>query len=103
MSLLNILIVCVLVLSVLCFILTYKLVKFSLLIIEVEDAIDECVVLLDEKYRSVGEILEIPVFFDSVEVRRVVSDIRECQNAIVVVANRLTNDIGLKGEITEES
>ena len=103
MDLLNILIVCVLVLSALCFILAYKLVKFSLLIIEVEDAIDECVALLDERYKSVSEILEIPVFFDSIEVRRVISDMRDCQNAIVVVANRLTNDIGLKGEITEES
>ena len=103
MNLLNILIVCVLALSLLCFFLTYKLVKFSLLILEIEDAVDECVELLDVRYRSMNEILEIPVFFDSVEVRRVISDIRECQNAVVLVANRLTNDIGLKGEITEEN
>ena len=103
MSLLNILIVCVSVLSLLCFFLTYKLVKFSLLILKVEDAVNECVELLDGRYKSMSEILEIPVFFDSVEVRRVISDIRECQNAVVIVANRLTNDIGLKGEITEEN
>ena len=103
MNLLDILIVCVLALSLLCLFLTYKLVKFSLLILEIEDAVDECVELLDVRYRSMNEILEIPVFFDSVEVRRVISDIRECQNAVVLVANRLTNDIGLKGEITEEN
>ena len=51
-----------------------------------------------------SEILDIPVFFDSVEVRKVISDIRDCQNAVVVVANRLTNDSGLKSEeITEEN
>lgn len=103
MNLFNILIVCVLVLSLLCLFLTYKLVKFSLLILEVEDAVNECVELLDARYRTMSEVLEMPVFFDSMEVRRVISDIRDCQNAVVVVANRLTNDIGLKGEITEEN
>jgi hypothetical protein len=69
----------------------------------VEDAVNECVELLDARYRTMSEVLEMPVFFDSMEVRRVISDIRDCQNAVVVVANRLTNDIGLKGEITEEN
>jgi hypothetical protein len=103
MNFLEILIVCVLVLFVLCFVITWKLIKFSLLILEVEEAINECVELLDEKYRSMNDVLETPVFFDSVEVRKVISDMKDCQNAVVVVANRLTGDIGLKGEITEEN
>ena len=103
MTFTEILIVCVLVLFVLCFVITWKLIKFSLLILEVEEAINECVELLDEKYRSMNDVLETPVFFDSVEVRKVISDMKDCQNAVVVVANRLTGDIGLKGEITEEN
>ena len=103
MSFLEILTICVFVLFVLCLVVTWKLIKFSLLILKLEEAIDECVELLDEKYRSMGEVLETPVFFDSIEVRKVISDIKDCQNAVVIVANRLTNDIGLKGEITEKN
>ncbi len=103
MTFTEILIVCVLVLFVLCSFVTWKLFKFSFLILEIEEAIDECVEVLDEKYRSMNEVLETPVFFDSIEVRKVISDIKDCQNAVIVVANRLTGDIGLKGEITEEN
>tara|TARA_B100000700_G_C14893574_1_gene783896 strand:- start:580 stop:891 length:312 start_codon:yes stop_codon:yes gene_type:complete len=103
MTFLEILIGCVLVLFALCLVITWKLIKFSLLILEVEEAINDCVELLDEKYRSMSEVLETPVFFDSVEVRKVISDIQDCQKAVVVVANRLTGDIGLKGEITKEN
>ena len=103
MTFTEILIVCVLVLFALCLVITWKLFKFSFLILEIEEAINECVEVLDEKYRSMNEVLETPVFFDSVEVRKVISDIKDCQNAVIVVANRLTGDIGLKGEITEEN
>ena len=103
MTLINILTACVLVLVPLCFFLTYKLVKFSLLILEVEDAIDECVELLSLRHKSISDVLDTPVFFDSIEVRKVISDMRECQNAIMVVENRLTDDIGIKGEITEKN
>jgi len=82
---------------------TWKLIKFSLLLLEVEEAIDECVELLDTKYRTMGAVLETPVFFDSIEVRKVISDIKDCQNAVVVVANKLTRDIGLKGEVAEKN
>ncbi len=103
MNFLQILIVCVIVLFVLCSVITWKLVKFSLLILEIEEAIDECVEVLDSKYKSMNDVLETPVFFDSIEVRKVISDIKDCQNAVVIVANRLTEDIGLKGEITEKN
>ena len=99
----EILIVCVLVLFVLCFVVTWKLIKFSMIILEVEDAIDECVEVLDDKYRSIGEVLEMPVFFDSVEVRQVIADIRACHSAVLVVANKLTKNAGTLSEIKEEN
>ena len=55
-----------------------------------EDAIDESLDILDKKYASMNEVLQKPIFFDSVEVRQVISDIRECHDAILVIANKLT-------------
>ena len=43
-----------------------------------------------------------PVFFDSVEIRQVISDIRDCHSAILIVANKLTRKIGTKSAETEE-
>ena len=39
------------------------------------------------------KILEKPVFFDSVEVRKVISDIAEARNLIVNVSKVLTQDM----------
>ena len=49
-----------------------------------------------------NEILQRPIFFDSIEVRQVIADIRDCHNAILVVANKLTKNIGTKRDEAEE-
>lgn len=103
MTLEYILTICVLLLLVLLAFVSYKLFKFSMIIIEFEDSVEECLDLLDERYRSMTEILEIPVFFDSVEVRRVINEISACRDSLVVVANKLTNKTRSEIEAKEES
>ena len=49
-----------------------------------------------------NEIAKTPVFFDSVEVRQVISEIKGCHEAILVVANRLTHDTGIQSERKKE-
>ena len=50
------------------------------------------------------KLLQKPVFFDSLEVRQVISDIRDCHQAILKIANKLTTNIGIKsGEVEEEN
>ena len=73
-----------------------------MLILSVEEAIETSLDILDAKYKSMSEVLEKPVFFDSLEVRQVISDIKNCRNAILYIANRLTNDSGIKSESEEE-
>ena len=92
MTLEYILIGCVLLLLALLAFAAYKLFKFSIIIIEFEDNIETCLDLLDARYKSMTEILEIPVFFDSVEVRRVINDITACRESLVIVANKLTKN-----------
>ena len=43
----------------------YFVVRFGLVILKIEDAIEESLDVLDERYRSISEILEIPLFFES--------------------------------------
>ena len=88
---------CCLLLSLSIF-LGWKLYQFSIVIIDIEDAIEESLDILNK----MNEILEKPVFFDSVEVRQVIADIRDCHGAILIIANKLTRRIGTKSAETEE-
>ena len=103
MTLEYILMVCVLSLLVLLAFVSYKLLIFSMIIIDFEDSIEECLDLLDEKYRSMSDILATPVFFDSVEVRKVINDISACRDSLVIVANKLTEKTRSEIEAKEES
>ena len=96
-------IACICVLLVFCLFLLKKVYEFSVLIIGIEDTLEECLAILDEKHQSINKVLEIPIFFDSIEVRQVLSDIKDSHNAVVAVANKLTNETGIKGEPKEEN
>ena len=97
----EILIVCIVILLLALFFSLYKLFKFSMILISLEDSLEECLDILDERYKSMSEILEIPVFFDSTEGRRVVNDIRTSRDSLVVVANKLTVSYGRQIETKE--
>ena len=90
MNLLSILIVLCCLLSFLSAFLAWKLYNFSLIIIDMEDSIDESLEILDKKYKSMHEILQKPIFFDSIEVRQVIADIKDCHQSVLYIANTLT-------------
>jgi len=102
MGMIEILTFCVIILTVTLSFSLYKLFRFSMILINLENTIEECLDILDERFKSMSEILEIPVFFDSMEVRRVISDIRVSRESLVVVANKLTESYGRKIELKEE-
>ena len=54
-----------------------------------EDALEESLDVLDERYRSVSDVLKIDLFYDSPQIRQVVSDIKKCQDSILYVANEI--------------
>lgn len=45
---------------------------------------------IDEKYQRISDILEIPVFFDSPEIRRLLSEIRDIKRVILDISARLS-------------
>ena len=65
-------------------------VRFGIILLRVQDAVEESLDVIDEKYRSMSEILERPLYYDSPEIRKVVQDIRDTRSAILYIANTLT-------------
>ena len=44
---------------------------------------------LDDRYESISKVLEIPLFYDSPQIRQVVKDIKECRDSVLYVANEI--------------
>lgn len=65
--------------------------KFSKIIFKMEDEIEKSLDILDEKYRVISSVLEIPIFFDSPEIKKVVEEIKSSRDTILNVARTLAN------------
>ena len=65
--------------------------KHAVVILRTVDGIEEALDLLDEKYASISDILEIPLFYDSPQIRKVHEDLKASRDAILNVANLLGN------------
>jgi len=46
---------------------------------------------MDEKHQSISAVLEIPLFYDSPQIRQVHNDISACRDSILKVATTLGN------------
>ncbi len=66
-------------------------IRFGLILLRVQDAIEESLDVIDEKYKSMSGILERPLFYDSPEIRKIVDDIRDTRSAILYIANTLSS------------
>lgn len=68
------------------FISGYYLYKWGKIILNLEDSIEDCLEALDQRQLSIEKVLQIPLFYDSPEVRRVHEDIKSSRDAILKVA-----------------
>lgn len=93
------LVVCLFLLLVLVCVLFYKLYQYSIIILNMEEAIEQSIDIFNERLLSLNKILEKEIFFDSVEVRQVINDIKISRDAVITVSSVL---IGEK-EIEENS
>lgn len=85
------LVIVICILSLLLLASLYYAIKFSLIIFKVEDAIEESLDIIDERYRSINKILEIPIFYDSPQIRQVVSDIKVTRDTLLLIANKFAS------------
>lgn len=76
----------------------YYNIKFGKVILEVQESVENSLDTLDERFLSISKILEKPVFFDSVEVRQAMQDIKLSRDSILYVANVLVAPFGTQEE-----
>lgn len=69
----------------------YKAYVFGKIILNIQDAIEESLEVLNQRFQSIAEILQKPVFFDSIEVRQVIEEIVVTRDAILYIANKIEN------------
>jgi len=77
------------ILTVALFVTARYMFKFARIIIRMQEAVEVSLDTLDEKYQTMSQVLEKPVFFDSIEVRQVISDISDSRDSILFIANQL--------------
>jgi len=66
---------------------TYYCIKFARSLLDITESIEAALDILDERYGSISKILQIPIFYDSAEVRQALQDINESRDAILHVAS----------------
>ena len=81
------------ILSLLFCVSLYFAFKFAMILLRVEDALEKSLEVLDDGQKSISEILERPLFFDSPEVRKVHEDIGVCRDSILDIAYALTSNV----------
>lgn len=59
---------------------------------DVEDRIMSALDIFDASYGEISKIADMPVFFDSVEVRTVVGQIDKCRDAVLYAAKVISSD-----------
>lgn len=89
MPILALSIVCGVLATLLCISMYFNY-KHGVLILSFQDAIEASLDVLDVKYERMSKVLEIPIFFDSIEVRQVISDIRDIRDSILYIANNIS-------------
>jgi hypothetical protein len=96
--------IAVIILSIILLLVLYKIYQFSLIILSFENAVEESLDILEERYKSLNSILQKEIFFDSVEVRQAISDIKASHEAILQVSHKLTSKVeNISENKTEES
>lgn len=78
------------ILSVLLLFFAYFCIKFALIIIKMQEELEYALDEIDKKYNRITEILDIPVFFDSPEIRRLLEEIKDIKRVVLEVSARLS-------------
>lgn len=71
----------------------YYCIRFALVIIRIQDVLEESLDIIDSKYNTLSKILEIPIFYNSPEVKSVISEIEEAKDSLLYIANQLTSNL----------
>ena len=74
--------------------------RFAMALLRVQDAIQESLGLIEEKYEKISEILKVPLFYDSPQIKQAVEDLKASRDAILYVAEQFAD---IDGSIEDTS
>ena len=83
----------ILILCIVIIFLAYFCYKHAMIILRMEPIIENALDVIDERYQSISRILQIPLFYDSPEIKRMHDDIVATKNAILDIANELSKSL----------
>ena len=72
-------------------VVSYYCVKFGLILIRIEDLFEESLEELNKSFILLSEILEKPIFFDSVEVRQCIDEIKKTRSMIYGISQKMVS------------
>ena len=67
--------------------------KLGVTVLRVEDTLEGSLEMMDDRIESMQKILEVPLFSDSPEIKKIHNDMQDCRNALIEVAYALTTNI----------
>ena len=70
----------------------YFTIKFAMTILRTEEKLTNALDAIDKEYMEISKILEMPVFFDSVEVRQVIASIDNVRNTFLNISEYIIED-----------
>ena len=73
-----------------------------MIVIKIQDTIEESLDKIDKKYNRISQIIKIPVFFDSPEIKSIVYEITEVQDIVLDIASNLSNSVNNKKDEKKE-
>lgn len=79
----------VVILSTVLIIQAVYLVKFARTILDFETKIENALDEIDECYGAINQVLEKPLFYDSMEVRQVLNQIKKISDIILDIARQI--------------
>lgn len=71
---------------------SYFTIKFAMIILKTEEKLTNALDAIDEEYMEISKVLEKPVFFDSQEVRQVMSSINNVRNTFLNISTYIIED-----------
>jgi hypothetical protein len=86
-------IVCVIIIVILVALLVfccYHCFRLAKIVLNMEDAINESLDVLNTSYVNIGKVLETPIGSDDPYIKGVINEIKRSQEAILVIANQIT-------------
>ncbi len=84
-----------------CIWMARALYNIGILVLRVQDTLEESLQVMDEKVESIDKILEIPLFSDSPEIKKLQRDMIASRDAILDVAYALSDSMEKEQESSE--